>query len=378
MLMTQEKEVIVILSSDQNMLDWLPIRPIIRKVSPAKTGQYNVISPIHEYLKTVEECPFYIRGFDDQYVRSITDPKSLNSEVYFFTAEAREGYGLTIITENKIENKAKQMIGCYVGFNIYYGSFLGAYSAQFVSGRMIFLPPPTKVSVEKAIDLIVNILTGAELIEPPPIWENKVDLPGLKDIEDQILQKEKERETIIKDIKKYQAAKDALLRFRRLLWTKGTPLEDIVKDAFIFLGFTEIRKIREKNLEDWVIDFKFIKEYQHGVFEIKGADERTSLADLTQCNKWVEDYMLENKKTKGIFVTNQYRVSDISTNQKKREHFEENEKDYARKREICILPSHEVFFAVIEKMKNNPKITRRFIEEKIAASKGICKLSQTE
>jgi len=76
-------------------------------------------------------------------------------------------------------------------------------------------------------------------------------------------------------------------------------------------------------------------------------------------------------------VPNQHRLADIRTNQVKKEHFERNELEYAKTRDICVLPPHEIFYAVSEKMSENPQITRKFIEERITASNGICKLSQT-
>jgi len=375
MLMTQEKEVIVISSSNQHLLKWLPIYPIIKEIAPAKIGEYGAEPPIDEYLKTVEECSYYIHSFDTSYVEDLTNPKSPIHENYFFTSEAADRYELSVVIDNEVKNKAKQLIGGYFKFIIEYGwdYRIGNPEGAFVSGRIIFLPPPTRVSVEQAIDLIVNSLTGAELIESPPAWESTIELPGLEDIENKIKEKEEEKTRILEEIKTLSEKKNALIRFRRLLWTKGRPLENAVRDAFKLLGFHEIRKIREENLEDWVIEFKHVKDYEYGVFEVKGADQRTSLADLTQCNKWVEDYMLENKKAKGIFVTNQYRLENPSKNLKKREEFPKNEIEYAIKRDICILPTHEIFNVVIAKLKGE-KIMREYIEEKIANAKGICKL----
>lgn len=379
MLMTREREVIVVSSSDQNKLSWLPIYPKIETVAPVKIKREEQM-PLDMYLKNVEECNYYIRDFELGYVRTLTDPESNFSEKYKFTESALYGYSLTYKVEWRIENRAEQLIGGCFKFIISYGYKLSPTSflprGTFASGPIIFLPPPTKVSAEQAIDLIVNTLIGAEITESPPTWEGKIDLPGLKVINEKIQQKEKEKETIVKEIEKLQNARDNLIKFRRLLWTKGTPLENAVRDAFILLGFPEIRKIREENLEDWVIEFKHIKQYKYGVFEIKGADERTSLADLTQCNKWIEDYLLENKKAKGIFVTNQYRLEDPLKNQEKREHFEKNEMEYAEKREICILPTHEIFYAVTAKLNGDPKITRKYMEEKIANAKGLCKFSK--
>jgi len=377
LLMTGEKEVFIISSSNQNMLEWLPIYPYIRKMARGEIGDYNVESPADEYMKMVEHCPYYIHDFDFGYAYDMTNPESEHHENYPFTSKARQYqryFDSYVAVYSKIRNKAKQLVGGSFRYLIMYG-YEGA--ERFVSGMFHFLPSPTRCTAEQAVDIMVNILTGGELIESPPPWENKIDLPGLQDVQRQIIEKEGEKEILIKGIEEMKQKKDKMIKFRRLLWTKGAPLENIVKEAFIFLGFPEIRKIREKNLEDWIIDFNSIPKYKHGVFEIKGADERTSLADLTQCNKWVEDYLLDQKVVKGIFVPNQYRLVDVRTNQEKKEHFEKNELHYAETRDICILPSHAIFYAVVEKMRGNSQITRKIIEERIASAKGICKISKT-
>jgi hypothetical protein len=383
MLMTGEKETIIVLSSEQLHVRWLPLFPIVKEIAHAEVGEYSAESPVDEYIKTVESCPFYIHEFEANYFIEKTDPTSAEHENYSFTAEVmryddplQRAYEGGICIDSEIFNKAKQKIGCRVSFFIDYGY---ERKKRFRTGNLYFLPPPTKCTAEQAIDMMVNILTGAELLESPPAWENKIDMPKLRDIEREIMQEEEQKDKLIKEIDELKVKKVELIKFRRLLWTKGTPLENVVREAFAFLGFPEIRKIRAENLEDWVIDFKFVPEYKYGVFEIKGADERTSLADLTQCNKWVDDYIVENRGiAKGIFVPSQYRLGDITKNKEKREHFENNELKYAGSREICILPSHEILYAVVEKMKGKSQITRKFIEEKIAISKGICKLSEAQ
>ena len=379
LLMTGEKEAIIVLSPKRSCREWLPLFPILRGTAQIDVGKYSAKSPTNEYMKEVETCSFYIHAFDMRYFKEKTDPDSKYHENYPFTGEASEytdaySCGVYVHKDSEILNKANQSIGCRVCFVIDYGYEL---KKKFSSGDLSFLPPPTKCTAEAAIDVMVNILTGGELKESPPQWESKIELPGLQDVQRQIIEKEREKEKLIKGIEKSKEKKDHMIKFRRLLWTKGTPLENIVKETFILLEFPEIRRIRAENLEDWVIDFKFIPNYKHAVFEIKGADERTSLADLTQCNKWVEDYLLDQKAVKGIFVPNQYRLADIRTSQAKKEHFENNELEYAQTRDICILPSHEIFNAVVEKMRGNAQITRKFIEEKIATIKGICKLRGT-
>lgn len=65
--------------------------------------------------------------------------------------------------------------------------------------------------------------------------------------------------------------------------------------------------------------------------------------------------MLENKKAKGIFLTNQYRLEDPIKSRKKREQFAENEIKYAETRDICILLTHEIFNVIIAKLKGAQK-----------------------
>lgn len=377
LIMAGEKEVFIISSSDEDLLEWLPIYPSIKKIARGEIGDYDIESPADEYLKMVDYCSYYIHDFDASYADDMTNPKSKYHENYPFTSKARTElnyFATNIGIYHTVKNKARQLVGGTFRYQIRYG-YQGA--DRFISGVFHFLPPPTRCTAEQAIDIMLNILTGGELIESPPQWENKIDFPGLQDVRRQIIEKEKEKEKIIRNVKDLKEEEEIMTKFRRLLWTKGTPLENIVKEAFILLEFPEVRRVRAENLEDWVIDFKFIPKYKHAVFEIKGADERTSLADLTQCNKWVEDYLLDEKTVKGIFVSNQYRLEDVRTNQKKKEHFEKNELQYADSREICILPSHEIFHVVVGKMKGNTKITRKSIEEKIATCKGIFKLRDT-
>jgi hypothetical protein len=273
------------------------------------------------------------------------------------------------------------MIGCICRCGVFpdFGSpiplGIPEEEAIFLTGHVVFLPPTTKISNEEGIDLIINMFSGNQLKESPPIWEKNINIPPLGDLEENLAQKQSEKVKIEEKIKGLEKRIKEKKEHRKLLWTKGKPLEDKVHQAFKFLGFPEIRRRRSGDLEDGVFNFKINTRFKYGVLEIKGRDKKTSLSDLTQCNKWIEDYLLENIEVKGIFVANQYRLKDPQKSKKNREQFEPNELKYAKERKICILTSHEIFNAVVEKMKNNPKITRKNIEQKIASAKGLCELT---
>lgn len=374
LLMTGDKQVIAILSSEQQSAAWLPLFPILTKTARIGVHKASPQSHISEFMKTVEACSFYIHEFSYAYVRERTSPESEHHENYRFTNQAFLGYRLNAFVNWRIMNKAKQMVGGSVSFIIKYGSSL---QHIFRSGFLYLLPPPTKLTAEQAIDIMLSAVRGGESMEPPPEWETKVELPGLQELSNQISQRKSEIEILERQVSELDSSRSDLTKFRRLLWANGVPLENAVRDAFLTLGFSEIRKIRESNLEDWVIDFKHVSEYKHGVFEVKGADKRTSLSDMNQCDKWVKDYLLEkNQQVKGIFVSNQHRNDDVHTNREQREHFEPNELKFAGQREICILPSHELFYATIKKIDGSSELTRKLVEEKIAKSNGICRLSE--
>jgi hypothetical protein len=166
-----------------------------------------------------------------------------------------------------------------------------------------------------------------------------------------------------------------LLRYEKLIWSKGNQLENAVRDAFYTLGFIEIKKGRAMNLEDYIIDFKAGGPPFLGVMEIKGSDKRTSLSDLTQCNRWAEDYLIEQGiPSKGIFVPNQCILEPYPESREKRLHFEPNELYYAGTRDICIIPACELFEAICEVLNGNTKISRNYIENKIYTTNGLCKL----
>jgi hypothetical protein len=275
---------------------------------------------------------------------------------------------------------AKQTVGGFFRAIIQYGhTWTGydfGYEAEYRTGPILFLPCPTKKTAELMIDLLIDSLTGGVQKEPiAPEWEKSVEMPRLSDCFNELHGLEKQIQLLNKRADETNKEITSISKLRRLLWADGKPFETVVKEAFTILGFPEIRKIRDENLEDWVIDFKYWKDHKYAVFEVKASEKRTSMADLTQCNKWVEDYLLEDKKVKGVFVSNQYRLQDIVKGTKEREYFPRNELDYARTREICILPSTQIFEAVKSRMKSNSEPTRETIEKKIAEANGLCSLA---
>ena len=156
MLMTAEKHIIVIMPLTPTDLTWFPIYPDYKRTAPIKTGKIPNNNAINEYLEKAETTSYYFHGMNFAFM-SETNPKSGNAgKVY------QNYYSAKLYHTHNILNAAKQIVGGSFVLDIthrqiYLGSLIN--EKHFVSSPILFLPPPTKVSIETGIDLLINIIT---------------------------------------------------------------------------------------------------------------------------------------------------------------------------------------------------------------------------
>jgi len=235
------------------------------------------------------------------------------------------------------------------------------------------LPPPTNITSSEAVNILVNTLVGVDTKEEEPEWSKKINLPQVSALIQQVASENKVIKEANMRIEQLNKRRTEIEKYKKLLWTNDKSLENAVRDAFVLLGFGEIRQGRSKELEDWIIDFKTTNEFVHGVIEVKSREKKTSLADMNQCDKWVKEYFIsENKKVKGIFIPNQFRRTEAEGSDLRLK-FEPNEIEFAKRFQLCVLPTVELFKAVVHVLKGN-NLTREEIENKILKADPICKL----
>jgi hypothetical protein len=322
---------------------------------------------IVEYSKYVESSSFFINGVNSEYLwEYLTSHTYPSIERYPFSSQIAD---MHVNWLYKMVNVSGQTIGIAIRFYL-----LDAKQTELhKTGILVFLPPSTKITSSDAIEVLVNSLIGQNIKEEPPDWIKRINLPHVAELDQQISEKLKIIEEANKEIKQLEIDKTEIENHKELLWVNDKPLENAVRDAFLLLGFGEIRPGRSKELEDLVIDFKTSKEFVHGVFEVKGREKKTSMADMNQCDKWVKEYFVtENKNVKGIFVPSQFRRTETEDS-KMRLKFEPNEIEFAKRFNLCVLPTVELFKAVVHVLKGN-QLPREEIERKILEAKPICKL----
>jgi hypothetical protein len=354
--------------------DSFPIFPHLIDVKPCRfDGKINaakaVPEEISEYSKYFDSCSFFINEMNYNYLQSYLFPSIsgfTHVEKYQFSSEL---VYFEPFRHFEIFNVSNQVIGLSTSV------FLSDLhrNVLYIIGNIVFLPPPTKITSTEAVEILVNTLVGEEIREEEPEWSKKISLPQVSTLIQQVASENKIIEEANKRIEKLNETRNEIEKHKKLLWTTGKPLENSVRDAFVFLGFAEIRRGRSLELEDWIIDFKTTKEFVNGVVEVKGRENKTSLADLNQCDKWVKEYFVsEGKIVKGIFIPNQFRRSEPEDSSL-RLRFEPNEIQFAQRFQLCVLPTVELFKAVAHVLNGN-KLTRDEIESKLLKANPICKL----
>lgn len=262
------------------------------------------------------------------------------------------------IIKYNIKDKSDHSLGCSINI-------------KDQNGLAIFLPPSSKLTGRESIDKLLESLGKSSTEEKIPDWADKISLPKIEEIESNIQKFVSQRNNLQGTIEQLELDKKEILNHRRLLFSKDPPLEDAVKDAFILLGFNEIRRIRESDKEDWIFEFKHEKQFKYGVIEVKGADNRTKQEHIVQASKWVDErFAIDKKVSKGIFIPNQHRKKEYPKSKKDRTHFEPNELDYAKMKSICIIPSF-VLFETIKDVLDGKKKYRKDIEKLIATSNSV-------
>lgn len=236
-------------------------------------------------------------------------------------------------------------------------------------GRPVLLPPPTE-PIDNAIGKILSVYKGAApFAEAPPAWADQISPERAEQVQAQIEQLEGRRGEIDGQIADLRQQKSEILGYRRLLYAKGPNLKDAVGLTFRALGFAEIDRHGGRDAGDLVFDAS-ANGYQRAVVEVKGADKRTGQRHMVQCNKWADDLVERGgASVKGVFIANQHRVLEYPRPIEDRRFFEPNELDYAAKKDMCVIPTCNLYEAV-KKVLGGAVPDRNAIAQKITGARG--------
>ena len=239
------------------------------------------------------------------------------------------------------------------------------------TGRLVFLPPPPPESASEAIGKILSACgKDPPCGEAPPPWAEGLSFAQADCLQARIAELETDAIKIQDQIAKLDRQRDEILAHRRLLYAKGTDLESAVAIALKTVGFAEARQMGGSDQADCIIDIN-AGGYLHGLVEVKGADGRTGERHISQCVKWVDKaHEADGQPSKGIFVPNQHRSAEYPGSTKDRLWFEQKEIEYAKMRDVCIIPSCALFEAA-KRALGGETPNREEIAARIAGAKGV-------
>ena len=253
------------------------------------------------------------------------------------------------------------------------GDLLGGEFALNLSEYGTFTILPQLSTADESIQKILEIL-DIQKETPPPLWIEKVSIPGLKELEEKI-------GFIDKEIEEKQSEKQKVLlevttkkSFRKLIYETDMTLEKIVKTAFDLIGLKNVRQDNPEK-DDLLFDFTKSTPFQLCTIEVKGVQGNIKRKDLRQLSNWVDDqYDDHNIKAKGMIVSNTYRLEDIDKSKMERSLLDQNNLDYAIKHEFCILPTQVLLDLCVWILDGNT-VNLAKIERVMAETNGFIRLA---
>lgn len=234
-----------------------------------------------------------------------------------------------------------------------------------ILGIIYMLHPPTEISTKEGIDILIKNILGKSVGHIPPKEADLMLMPGEKDLNVEINRLAGEIKNLDEKKASLEERKEELRSFISLLWEWDKPLEDIVAKALKEVGLSPL-SVR-KGKEDWVLKTKKEGD-KKGITEVTGVEDSINVDKLRQLVHWMVDQ--EDKfNIKGILIGNHSRNS---ITQKGDTPFTKDAIDLAKRMDICLLTTEQLFKAVCKKMEG--KLSPDEISEKICKTVGECKL----
>ena len=296
-----------------------------------KEDQYS------SYLKHLERWPYYF------FV-----PKNCLSQEYreFFGSRYKNHH---ILSTDYIANR-------------YGGTIAGSWIIEVIehirgtdnrifSGEIVLLPLIEKLDHKEAVRLVLEDLTGKTLGYTPPGWVDTVSVPHVTEVEEEILKREKQINSLYGEIGQLKDERNALNSILKLLYASGHDLEEIVQFCFKKLG-AEVTPAKYGQ-EEYVLQYEG-NEY---LVEVKGVSKSISLTHQRQLYDYMINYEENTGQTcKGILFGNAWRtIPPNKRNTTDKPEFPDNVVIRAKELNVALISSTRFFEVYCQFMNDKSK-----------------------
>lgn len=333
--------------SNSSNYDWCPIHI---GISNESGDTLNIIQDsFNKYISHLKRWPYYFYVPSDCLTREITNAygptnsTKYNVPIYPFVGNR---YDKTIAGSLYIEVTRKQRKSSgYEAYDHY------PAAPNLITGEIVLLPLIEKLDHKEAVRLVLEDLVGSAFSYVPPSWIDSKIVPHTAEIEDEIKEKEQQKDLISSEIRELEAKRDQLNNFKKLLYASGHDLEEIVKFCFEELG-AKVSPAKYGQ-EEYVLEYGGT-EY---LVEVKGVSKSISLSHIRQLNDYILKYEEDTGKAcKGILFGNSWRtIPPEERNTKGMQEFPPNVISRSREWNISLVSSTKFFEAFCEFLLDRSK-----------------------
>jgi len=220
---------------------------------------------------------------------------------------------------------------------------------DYENGKIVFLPPPLPPHefefdqdyqlcmsryLRELVDLDEKLHTSFGDFELPD-WAKDISLPGERRMRDTLAKHECALEELQVTIAKQKSDIKEIERYKLLITSTGTELEESVKHVLAEMGF------RIEEAEPGRTDIIAAYGETAVVMEIKGLSKSAGEKHSAQLEKWASSFLAERgKPAKAILVVNGYR--DLPLAERNEPVFPNQMLSYAMQRGHCLVPTTQL------------------------------------
>jgi hypothetical protein len=266
-----------------------------------------------------------------------------------------------ILIASLLTNLANKRLAFVVAFKEYnkYSIIGTTYKKDEIhSNPIFFLPPTTEISIEEAIDYLLEEIRGVTKESVLPKWAENIKIYGEEELLKKIKEKEELERKLKNELEKDKLELSKLIKFKKLLTTNGEELENIVEETFKLLG-VEVKNGPKGKEDKIIIDPDTNSEIP---VEITGAKYSIPEKKLNQLiGRLVDEERIEKIKCKcrGILIGNHYKEIEL---QERGRPFESEVIKKAEVFKIGLLSTIELLKAVNAKLSGEEDKIKKFIK----------------
>jgi len=330
-----------------NNYSWSPVIPELERIPTGKKLNREKSSVPQDYLNE-------IKGYDLLYDGAVNNTG--------YVDKSKDG---NIYTKLHYQALLKNNVGRDIAFAINWKVHQYSDYTTILDGHLpiSFFPPTDNIS--EGIDILIRDYCQEPAVGAPE-WIKDLQLPGEEGIIKVIDSKTKTIESVKKEIIELESKLSSLDVYKKLLYTQGFELEDIVEDVLSQLGIN-LKKPDVTNIEDRFFDTKDKKKIY---VEIRGVNRLMNEGDLAQLIKRIAEKPTSKEYlTRGVFIFNH---QNKVVPQKRETAFHHNIEVQAKTFNICLIDTLTLFKLIKQKLAGNEL---KDFDKQLFNTSGIYKLS---